>query len=817
MKKIGLYQTISVLVLGVIGFLYQNFTSIESVSSATSSQPSDIREIVFKIDPSYLDNQSLSEIKTNIAGYVDDLNSILVNNQINTKLFFNPDHLEVKKYFGTPIGGSIQLKSDWKYALYVWPQGQEGGGTSFLEDTDRNQLSFFARMKIKFISRNDLNINLSVRREYYRFLEVVTHELGHKFNLGLSEYYSLYENKPVEMLLGISQYSHPEDPFFLKSSNYWSARQNMVTDVMKGSQVYSNIKNPLINIKFSSFSRNLANMYLSGQISNLDKPVLPVGVKYLQENSHPYNKIAFDNMNIVVKVKDASGMAIRQCKVTSYKLSKDKKGVVEISTSSTDSQGQVTFIGKEADLKYGNNSNIIYFKADCDGYKIEIDAISIFDLQAYAFLNGGDQGDFHFNGTINFKVTKNENCLTKDTKKIILNGQSIETFSQRIAPQTCADVKKIFTCSNGSFGPTYNLNYFDSCQDSDYVSKELVFYVDRSFLSQQSESSIVNNLRNYTRELEKIYLNTSLRFVFKPENVKFFDQPLVGQSITTKYIGADYKFAVQITKVNKPTKILTALDVDNDSNLLWIANANFMNIYSSEQLTANSPGISSAQLLANQQRFKEQIRMFQLAVGFRLGLADYDNLAVFNDTTNVLPNLSTGPLVNNLSSNLYWKNRTSVVPGYTLNSQSILLVNSRLSYLKVNDSFFVNPTERSFINIKNNFDITHKILAYNNAGISGCDVDLYNQAGQLIDSQKTNTSGSFTFSYVKYISQLDGDIWPFSNGKKSFLMVKARCAGLKPCGELISSQDILFQSNNILQNSFNFGFFGDKGRFKCVK
>lgn len=752
--------------------LFQNFTTINESKNLNVYTYA----LNFYLDPNFITSENTEEdVKKNLGFYVEKINQIFLASGIRLKFsydskinFYIASNQLLNQNGGIPthLGTNIPLEMKKDDFNLIIKKGARDGQSYAIRSAKIVTENIFSEVKS--------NSSIANRKYFGDQLSVIAHEFGHTLMLGHTEYYNIYKLDHLSKITG---------KFFdletLYADDYWLARSEILNDPMKGRDDFHTTEITK-NIKFSKHSVDLANIYLDVISKNINvKPPLPSGLTYVNPNFIHSFHLNISDLKVAIKIQNQNNETLKNCKIDVYNPDFSKVGKLD----TLDTANGVVEYNLANKLDSGSSKkNILYFITDCPGYRQGRNAISYFDIQAFAFLKGGSANNFYFDGNLVIKVNPSDSCViytanseNRTFNRIdVKNGDTVDSFMQRPMDFTksCSDSKIVRKCINGTFDID---NAFQSCPN--LIKKRLKFYVSKDFLSVMSHQQVVDSLKNYVAGINKIYEKTNLEIVFDSSLIFFTDTLKVPNGSMKTFIGSDFDFAVQITKPVKPVKILSPVFAENNQNELWIGSLALSKLILPTENDLNA---------VNQR--KEHIRMLRLAIDFKLGLSDSDNTKRFVDKTNMLPDLSFNQ--NNIVPDSYWDLRKDVNNPYEHNSQSAYLLYGNLNS-SVNGVRLINELSTKSNSIKNNeFEV---VLRKNTS--SSCEVKMLDQSGKIISSNTVlagDISSSIKFTGDMIFDYLDGDLWPNASGKNSFIAIKSNCSNGKVCGLLLSYYDFLF-------------------------
>ena len=387
-----------------------------------------------------MESQSLDEIKTNLIGYIYDLNYILRKNT-RLQLRFNPDKdvivndhqtnyylVDGHEYNFCGTNDYI-LPSNFSIAVGIIKTTTFSNGGSTCQHQNQGAMNglkwvrFYSRSEIKASTINELQIY----DDYYRGqLVTMAHELAHILGAGDGDYYNLNmkDETGVSPTLDVS-FNYP-------SGFYWRSRQNVFNDPLLGAG--------------STHGKDLLNQLLYSQLT--------VDTIHARLDKNKKGPVSFfdgkefrDSEIVKVVSKNSLGQNISGCVISAYRQTPlDGESGYLIDQKKTDSNGEVTF-----DIKhelYGvQNKNFVLFKTNCSYYDVQAgDALSRFDLDSHYYFKGGTNGEFHFNGTLILIPTCSVDAHLENGSCV----RNIQTCSSKQLPANSLDANKTWIGSSYS-------------------------------------------------------------------------------------------------------------------------------------------------------------------------------------------------------------------------------------------------------------------------------------------------------------------------------------------------------------------------------
>lgn len=361
--------------------------SLERNLSAPSSEKVRPR-IKFFLDPRVAGDVSLRELGDRLSAYVHDLNSVFLKST-RIEYVFDPLSDVILTDYLPGGGGCMYLDRGYEIGALVRYETSNfssgfiasgGGGAGLCRFFPTNNMNFISLSWARVYGREDILGSLDMREDYYsNQLYVLVHEIGHKYGLGLGEYYKLPTIKDrtgVPPILDVSIRN--------ENDSYWRSRRNVLFDPMATSRYDSG--RDLETAEFSPFSSRMINTWaLEGGGIDGDSP---------------------KEASIVVEVLDSNRRGISECKVRVFAVQVGSPYTSEmVNSGQTNASGRFEFLWSTLNWQSLHNTTNMtrLVKVACDGYAPQGQWLSVFDVQAARYMPGGGVlGDFHYPGKLEF-------------------------------------------------------------------------------------------------------------------------------------------------------------------------------------------------------------------------------------------------------------------------------------------------------------------------------------------------------------------------------------------------------------------------------
>lgn len=348
------------------------------------------KNVTFYVHPDFLKDQEMKEIQTNLKGYIDDLNIILAKTTV-LRLTFDQNNVRTDGYSNIASCADSLIDENFEIDINIDGRSNLGvshGGTASCDGFNKNRILIKGMAWNRIYSRDEIGkaeleaLTPDFDDYYMHQLTTLAHELAHVMGAGYGEYYALNMDDLTGVLPNLKINQFDENNF------YWNSRRSVEKD-------------PLLARPYPKGSAILKYARYSGLTSKIiNTAVQRKGtIQYGHFTSSPSDAIKKASQPVVVRVIDRdSRLPVSSCKVGAYRQAMVNSSYV-IAEAKTNATGLVRFdIGQEVDGTMGKRFAL--FKANCTGYEPIGDAISKFDLEARYVNNGGQNGDFRFNGTI---------------------------------------------------------------------------------------------------------------------------------------------------------------------------------------------------------------------------------------------------------------------------------------------------------------------------------------------------------------------------------------------------------------------------------
>ena len=397
------------------------------------------KPIRFSLDPAFLQTQTLDEIKQNLTGYVEDINTIFARST-SRRFVFDPD--TGVEFFAAPTTGGLCLPITGNYGYLIQVRKSNAitsfGGNGFCNVLNTNELVAGSFNWLRIYSRLEIQDQsipeLQQFDDYYlRQLHAVVHELGHLHGLGSGEYYSIISSDPTGVAPNLTV--DPFDP----ANFFFGSRPLLRTDPMFG--VLDPTLPSVQTLRFAPFSARLIDQVASGEIFNTcPSPV--IFTSCFDIASHAPQRL------VTVQVLDkATQTPIAGCNVQALRFRPNSLGSFLISETASDGTGHASF-DVSANLANSNFDILVYFKANCGNDFLAGDIITTFDYQAFLFAPGGGvAGDFEYHGNLILQAEHvvNDTDVTPPVITMLspLDGGSVAQKSQVAISVNATDDKAV--------------------------------------------------------------------------------------------------------------------------------------------------------------------------------------------------------------------------------------------------------------------------------------------------------------------------------------------------------------------------------------
>lgn len=350
-----------------------------------------VKPLRFVLDSAFLTHQSLDEIKTNLAGYVDDVNTAF-SHSTQRRFGFNPE-TDLAFKTGAYGGGTCNpMNENYAYKAEILFDSEHvvsSGGFYYCNIRNSNEIVFGGMKWLRIYSRQEIAQRslpaLSHYDDYYvRQLYAVIHELGHAHGLALGEYYNLASVKDSSGRL-----PDLSTALFDTNNYFWKKRPLVKNDPMLGYSSNSEHETILEKMKFSPLGAYMINGIASGRINTTNCPTLNFCFYSPSEVSKPVCITMQDS----VTLKPLSKCSLFVFIPNIYQIQWD----TVIYTGRADT----VEIDPGAHFNHGSGGLIMFCKVHREGYYPGGDAISIFDYDAFKIMpDSGNIGDFRYNGLL---------------------------------------------------------------------------------------------------------------------------------------------------------------------------------------------------------------------------------------------------------------------------------------------------------------------------------------------------------------------------------------------------------------------------------
>jgi len=395
------------------------------------------KPIRFSLDPAFLQNQTLDEIKQNLIGYVADFNTIF-GKSTSRRFVFDPG--TGVEFFSAPSTGGACLPITTSYGYLIQVKKSTNivsfGGNGFcnLLNTDElmagnfNWLRVYSRQEIQDRIIPEL---LQYDDYYLRQVENVVHELGHLHGLGLGEYYSINSVDGTGVAPDLSV--NVADP----ANFYRLSRPLLRTEPMWG---VMDVTVPSVRtLQFAPFSSYIINRVASGAVYSACPSPVMLFSSCFDIASHAPQRL------VTVQLLDSATQApIPSCTVQALRLQPNLLGSYLIAEALSDADGRATF-DLSPDLANDNFHILAYFKSNCGGaYLPAGDVFTTFDYQAFLFAPGGGVvGDFRYNGNWIIQAELRDAIAPVVAFGSPLDGESVLQKSQVAISVNATDNKSV--------------------------------------------------------------------------------------------------------------------------------------------------------------------------------------------------------------------------------------------------------------------------------------------------------------------------------------------------------------------------------------
>jgi hypothetical protein len=396
-----------------------------------------VKPLRFAVDSAFLAHQSPGEIKTNLAGYVDDINTAF-SRSTQRRFSFNPEtDLTFKTPpYGNGAGSPLNENYAFKAEIIFDSNGTvSSGGYYYGNIHNSNELVFGGMKWLRIYSRQEIDLGslpaLSHGDDYFaRQLYPVVHELGHAHGLALGEYYNLASvNDSSRCLPDLStKLSDPENYF-------WKRRPLVLNDPMFGYANGSRGKTILEKMKFSPLGAYMINSIASGRINTTNCPTLNFCFYSSSEVSKPVRITMHDSV---------TSEPLSRCSLFVFIPNSSLK--IQWDTVMYTDHADTVAIDPGARFGYGSFGLIMFCKVHREGYYPGGDAISIFDYDAFNIMpDSGSIGDFRYPGLLNISL-KPSGTPVKNAVKLQVrsrNSPDPDEFVYDIAGRKLGDFKSV--------------------------------------------------------------------------------------------------------------------------------------------------------------------------------------------------------------------------------------------------------------------------------------------------------------------------------------------------------------------------------------
>ncbi|MBU1910914.1 FG-GAP repeat protein, partial [Patescibacteria group bacterium] len=355
--------------------------------------------IRFLLDPELIDTD-LTDVSNRLVRYVEDINKIYAKSTVRQFVFDPDQHVEIwDKPF--PTGGMCNpLKPDYEYHVIIEKSqlNRSHGGNGGCNMFNNNAISSFGYKLENIWNSNDISNDDEARDDYYRRqLRSLIHELGHGHGLGLSEYYSIGN---VTDDSGIEPYIDMKatDP----NNKYWASRKDLFLDPMLGTA-------KLDTFMEDTLFTPLGSTIINKTANDTDLSLCPGATQHMTCSA--FNVSSGEKVPIEV-VDDQTKKPIPGCSLKIFKLNSSNSKKIEL-LESPEIGDQGSYVHTWIGIPHSSTNMARLVKAYCPGYQPGGEWISVFDLQAGKVMpNGGEEGDFHFDGVLTIELTPDVTTTT---------------------------------------------------------------------------------------------------------------------------------------------------------------------------------------------------------------------------------------------------------------------------------------------------------------------------------------------------------------------------------------------------------------------
>lgn len=320
-------------------------------------------EIKFYLPTSYQSTYGLTNLRSWLQLYVQDMNAILGKNT-NRWLIFNPYtdiiFTDINPH-DNQFGGQMP-----DYGFEIWAvvkQSQTGrsyGGYAGIDHTGAAALAGMFWTQVY----NPTSFGSNPCDDYWTQINNMLHELAHVFGAGMGEYYSLYvveDTTGQPPLLNIDGDNGVNDPF-------WSNKPDFFHDpLLMNAVMFYHRRNELLN--YTRFA-NLTAFIMNGQYRN---------------------GIPLPNLNSCIVVVTHNGMPLPDAQVKVYSIRADSPYTsVLISDTITNNYAQAFFAWQYTIDPHNNYNNLVLIKTYYSGHSVA-KYWSIYDVDYWHLVVGDPQ------------------------------------------------------------------------------------------------------------------------------------------------------------------------------------------------------------------------------------------------------------------------------------------------------------------------------------------------------------------------------------------------------------------------------------------